>query len=212
MKKSILILSIFLSFTQIGGRTQTQPIPSEFPCFIQKNSELSEVIHLLSKVPKNQLEEFVGVLQNFAAPRNFDWRLCLLIMHNESRINTKEKAGSFGGLIMFDTDARRMLKASFEELLSMSYVAQAKAAVILWEAAEKMTGTKITSFIELQVSTFMPIWLKSEGNPFPASEQIKKQNFPFVGANGEISKESLLKFYRKKVAADASLKFFLGKI
>ena len=212
MRKKLLLTIIFWGLLY-GASPQS--IANKEPLselYIPKKQYDPLVENILSKVPKNELEDFISVLKDFAEPRGFDWHLILLVMHNESQVNTKEKSGGFGGLIMFGSDARRILKVSMEQLLKMSYIEQAKAAVIIWESAEKMTGIKIDGFEKLQISIFVPYWLKSDGCPYPATASVKQQNNPFCGADGNISKESILSFYRKKVAANGSLKYFLGKI
>ena len=213
MKKLILLIFIFISSIGItsNGKVYPQNLPLE-PIKIPTEIKYLQVKQLLSKVPKNEQEEFVKVLKEFADSRNFDWRFCLLVMWNESGVNTKAVSGNYAGLIMFGKEALRVLKITKEELLSMNFIEQAKAAVIIWEESERMMKTKIKNFSDLQMATFVPAWLNHPGNPYPSNAAIKAGNWPFCGKDGEISKESILNFYRKKINTYEELKYFRGKI
>jgi hypothetical protein len=213
MKKLILLILIFISSIAItpNGKLYPQNLPLE-PIKIPTEIKYLQVKQLLSKVPKNELEEFVNILKEFADKRNFDWRVCLLVMWNESIVNTKAVSGNYAGLIMFGKEARKILGVSKEQLLSMNFIEQAKAAVIIWEGSERMMKTKIKDFSDLQMATFVPAWMNHPGNPYPSNEAIKAGNWPFCGKDGEISKESILNFYRKKINLYEELKYFRGKI
>lgn len=171
-----------------------------------------EVESLLKNVPKQEKDGFINVLKEFSNKRGLDWRYTLLIMWGESGVNTKVVSGSFVGLIQFGTDARRILGVTKEDLLNMSYTDQAKCAVKIWESNEKWKKIKIDNFIKLQLSTFMPTWVDLDGNPYPASDIIKEQNSAFVNSEGNITKNSILNFFRRKVNNQVELKYFRGKI
>lgn len=207
MKLLLTFLLALITLTAAAPQTIPSGIPMPDPIEIRYH----RVKKLLCKVPDEQRDDFVKVLKSFGDARGFDWRFCLFIMWNESVMNPKAQTNSYAGLIMFGPDARRMLKVSMEQLLQMNYVEQAKAAVKIWEANEKMMGMKINSFISLQLSTFVPAWMNHHGNPYPASELIKKQNYPFCNSDGEMTKESILNLYRKKASLYEELKYFRGK-
>lgn len=170
-----------------------------------------EIKGLLNRIPKEQQADFVEVIKTFADERGFDWRFILLLMWGESNISTTVVSGGFVGLIQFGYHARLYLKLSIEELLKKNFVEQAKCAVLVWEANEIMMRTKIKDFQSLQMATFVPAWLNHHGNPYPASEIIKAQNYPMCNSNGEITKESILNIYRKKVSIIEELKYFRNK-
>jgi len=174
--------------------------------------EHREIKELLMRVPEEQREAFVEVLKAFGEKRGFDWRFTLLLMYNESRLNTQARGGSYVGLIMFGKEVRAIFKLSVQDILNMNHVQQAELAVKVWERNESM-GEKyhIKDFITLQLATFMPAWIPHHGNPYPASALVKKSNYPFVGKNGHISKESLLNFYRNHAASHKELNYFIGK-
>lgn len=201
---------IFLCITLMAAapinfvNTMPHPVPVEI--------EHSDVKELLCKVPDDEREAFVKVLKSFGDARGLDWKYCLLIMWGESHIDTKADAGGFAGLIMFGYHARELLKVSKEELLNMSYVEQAKAAVTIWEANEKFSGVKLNSFIRLEMSTFLPAFINHPGNPYPASEIIRSQNYPLCDASGQLTQESILNFVRKKINYQEELKYFRGRI
>lgn len=205
MKTILTFLLAFITLTAAAPQNVQSSTPDPIEIKYHK------VKKLLCKVPDAQRREFVEVLEAFASERGFDWRFCLLLMWGESNINTKASTGSFAGLIMFGPDARRMLGVTKTELLQMNYVQQAKAAVKIWEANERMTRVKIHDFLSLQLSTFMPAWVSHHGNPYPASEIIKKQNFPMCNEDWEITRESILAIYRKKAHLYEELKYFRGK-
>lgn len=170
-----------------------------------------EVKELLYRIPKEQRNDFVEVLKNFADARGFDWRFCLLLMWGESNISTTASAGSFAGLIMFGYQARNLLKVSKEELLQKNFVEQAKFAVIIWEETERVLKTKIKDFQSLQIATFMPAWMNHHGNPYPASDIVKTQNYPLCDSNGQMTKQSILNIYRRKAAIIEDLAYFRNK-
>lgn len=170
-----------------------------------------EVQKLLDRVPKEQQADFVQVLKCFADDRGFDWRFCLLLMWGESNISTTAASGGFVGLIQFGYHARLFLKISAEELLKKNFVEQAKYAVMIWEGNENMMKTKIKDFQSLQMSTFVPAWMNHHGNPYPASASIKTQNYPLCNANGNMTRESVLNAYRKKVNIYEELAYFRNK-
>lgn len=185
---------------------------NKFPISNPIEIEHSDVKELLCKVPDDEREEFVKVLKTFGDERNLDWKYCLLIMWGESHIDTKAVGGDFVGLIMFGYHARQHLNVSKEQLLQMSYVEQAKAAVKIWEANEKFSGVKLNSFIRLEMSTFLPAFIGHPGNPYPASEIIRSQNYPLCDASGQLTQESILSFIRKKIYYQEELKYFRGRI
>lgn len=172
-----------------------------------------EVRELLMYIPTEQRDSFVTILKDFGDKRNFDWRFTLLLMHNESRLNNQAKAGSYAGLIMFGKEVRRSFNLTIDDILKMNHIQQANLAVKVWEKNEAMGEKyKIKDFISLHLATFMPAWIPYSGNPYPASALVKKSNHPFVDKNGNITKESLLDFYRKQSSHYKELKYFIGKI
>jgi hypothetical protein len=173
--------------------------------------EYPEVKELLDRVPKEQRNDFVGVLKSFADERGFDWRFCLLLMWGESGVSTTTVSGGFVGLIQFGYHARLLLKLSVEELLQKNYVEQAKFAVIIWKETERVTNTKINDFQKLQIATFLPAFINHHGNPYPVSDIIKSQNYPLCDANGQMTKQSILNIYRKKTYMYEELKYFRDK-
>lgn len=202
--------SIFLCITLIADAPKNYTYSMKIPLPVE--IEHSDVKELLCKVPDDQREEFVKVLKSFGDARELDWKFCLLIMWGESRLDPKADSGGFAGLIMFGYHARELLKVSKEELLQMNYVEQAKAAVTIWEANEKFSGVKLNSFIRLEMSTFLPAFINHPGNPYPASEIIRTQNYPLCDASGQLTKESILNFVRKKINYHEELKYFRGRI
>ncbi len=194
------IESIVESDTLIVEKTDI-PMEEKYP----------EVKELLLKVPSEQRKDFVDTLKTFADERGFDWRFCLLLMWGESGISTTAKANSFVGLIMFGHHARLFLKVSESELLQKNFVEQAKCAIMLWEETERIMKVKINDFQKLQIATFMPAWLNHHGNPYPASEIVKAQNYPLCDANGQMTKQSILNICRKKTYMYEELKYFRDK-
>ena len=201
---------IFLCITLIAAAPKNYSDSMKIPLPVE--IEHSDVKELLCKVPDDQREEFVKVLKSFGDARELDWKFCLLIMWGESRMDPKADGGGFAGLIMFGYHARKLLNVSKEELLQMNHVEQAKAAVKVWEANEKFSGVKLNSFIRLEMSTFLPAFLSHSGNPYPASEIIRTQNYPLCDASGQLTKESILNFVRKKINYNEELKYFRGRI
>lgn len=206
-------LCIFILFFTTIQATYHQVLPSK-PMVVVKipiDTTYPEVKALLDRVPKEQQTDFVKVLKDFADARGFDWRFCLLLMWGESGINTKTVSGGFVGLIQFGHHARIILNLSIEELLQKNFVEQAKFAVIIWEKTENILKTKIKDFQSLQIATFMPAWMNHHGNPYPASDIVKTQNYPLCDANGQMTKESILNIYRKKTHLYEELKYFRNK-
>lgn len=219
MIKFFLYITIIIFFISIRTpniqKEKYNPKRIEFKTdtFINQSIEekYSEVKELLLRVPKEQRDSFVIVLKDFADERNFDWRFCLLLMWGESGINTTEASGSFVGLIMFGYHARIVLNLTKEELLRKNFIEQAKYAVVIWEANEKMMKTKIKDFQSLQIATFVPAWMNHHGNPYPASDIIKKQNYPLCDSNGNITRESILNVYRRRCHLYDELTYFRNK-
>ena len=205
-----IITSIFLCITFIAAAPITSEDSIKAPLPIE--IEHSDVKELLCRIPDDQREEFVKVLKSFGDARGLDWKFCLLIMWGESRIDPKADGGGFAGLIMFGYHARQLLNVSKEQLLQMNHVEQAKAAVTIWEANEKFSGVKLNSFIRLEMSTFLPAFINHPGNPYPVSEIIRTQNYPLCDASGQLTKESILNFVRKKINYNEELRYFRGKI
>jgi hypothetical protein len=210
IKKFLCIIILFFTLIQA---TFHQELPYKPIIVIEVPVEklYPEVKELLDRVPKEQRDSFVIVLKDFADERNFDWRFCLLLMWGESHISTTVSSRSFAGLIMFGIDARKILKISKEELLQKNFIKQAEFAVIIWNAVEKMMKTKIKDFQSLQIATFVPAWMNHHGNPYPASDIIKTQNYPLCNANGQMTKQSILNIYRKKTYMYEELKYFRDK-
>ena len=211
MIKKLLCIFIFI-FATIQA-TYHQILPPKPLSVLELPAEkiYPEVKALLNRVPKEQQTDFVKVLKDFADARGFDWRFCLLLMWGESDINPTASAGGFAGLIMFGYQARNLLKISKEELLQKNHVEQAKFAVIIWEETERVLKTKIKDFQSLQIATFMPAWVNHHGNPYPASDIVKTQNYPLCDANGQMTKESILNIYRRKAAIIEDLAYFRNK-
>lgn len=210
IKKFLCIFILFFTTIQATYHQVLPPKPMvvvEIPI----DTTYPEVKELLNRVPKEQQADFVEVLKCFADERGFDWRFCLLLMWGESNISTTAASGGFAGLIMFGYQARNLLKVSKEELIQKNFVEQAKFAVIIWEETEKVLKTKIKDFQSLQIATFMPAWMNHHGNPYPASNIVKTQNYPLCDANGQMTKESILNIYRKKTHLYEELKYFRNK-
>jgi hypothetical protein len=210
IKKFLCIIILFFTTIQATYHQVLPPKPMvvvEIPI----DTTYPEVKALLDRVPKEQQADFVEVLKCFADERGFDWRFCLLLMWGESGINTKTLSGGFVGLIQFGYHARIILNLSVEELLQKNFVEQAKFAVIIWEETERVLKTKIKDFQSLQIATFMPAWMNHHGNPYPASDIVKTQNYPLCDANGQMTKESILNIYRKKTHLYEELKYFRNK-
>ena len=210
IKKFLCIIILFFTTIQATYHQVLPPKPMvvvEIPI----DTTYPEVKALLDRVPKEQQADFVEVLKCFADERGFDWRFCLLLMWGESNISTTAASGGFAGLIMFGYQARNLLKVSKEELIQKNFVEQAKFAVIIWEETERVLKTKIKDFQSLQIATFMPAWMNHHGNPYPASDIVKTQNYPLCDANGQMTKESILNIYRKKTHLYEELKYFRNK-
>lgn len=210
IKKFLCIFILFFATIQATYHQVLPPKPMvvvEIPI----DTTYPEVKELLDRVPKEQQADFVKVLKDFADARGFDWRFCLLLMWGESGISTTVSSGGFVGLIQFGYHARIILKLSIEELVQKNHVEQAKFAVILWEKTEDVLKTKIKDFQNLQMATFMPALLNHHGNPYPASDIVKAQNYPLCDANGQLTKASILNIYRKKVFAIEELAYFRNK-
>jgi len=210
IKKFLCIFILFFTTIQATYHQVLPPKPMvvvEIPI----DTTYPEVKELLNRIPKEQQADFVEVLKCFADERGFDWRFCLLLMWGESNISTTAASGGFAGLIMFGYQARNLLKVSKEELIQKNFVEQAKFAVIIWEETEKVLKTKIKDFQSLQIATFMPAWMNHHGNPYPASNIVKTQNYPLCDANGQMTKESILNIYRKKTHLYEELKYFRNK-
>lgn len=208
MKATFIFIFTFITLIAAAPVNLKYSMPEPIPIEI----EHSDVKELLCKVPDDEREEFVKVLKAFGDARNLDWKYCLLIMWGESHIDTKAIGGDFVGLIMFGYHARQHLNVSKEELLQMNHVEQAKAAIKIWEANEKFSGVKLNSFIRLEMSTFLPAFIGHPGNPYPASEIIRSQNYPLCDASGQLTQESILSFVRKKIYYQEELKYFRGRI
>lgn len=202
----------FLLITLIAAAPMNSKDAATMPIVKPIEDEHEDVKELLCKVPDKQREEFVNVLKSFGDARNLDWKFCLLIMWGESHIDTKAVGGNFVGLIMFGTHARAYLKVSKEQLLQMNHVEQAKAAVVIWEANEKAAKTKIDCFQKLQMATFLPGLMGHPGNPYPVSAAIRSQNSALCDSNGQLTRESILNIFRKKINLYEELRYFRGKI
>lgn len=210
IKKFLCIFILFFTTIQATYHQVLPPKPMvvvEIPI----DTTYPEVKELLDRVPKEQQADFVKVLKDFADARGFDWRFCLLLMYGESGISTTVISNGFVGLIQFGYHARNLLKVSKEELIQKNFVEQAKFAVIIWEETERVLKTKIKDFQSLQIATFMPAWMNHHGNPYPASDIVKTQNYPLCDANGQMTKESILNIYRKKTHLYEELKYFRNK-
>jgi hypothetical protein len=173
-----------------------------------------EVKDLLCKIPDNEREEFVNKIMEFSNNRGLDWRYMLLLMYCESGINPSAKSGSFAGLIMFGVHVRSLLDITIDELVKLSYLEQLDMAIFVLEENERLLDVKLNSFFKLQLSIFMPYWLKcSESGIYPASDIVKQQNYPIVGSDGNVTKESIINAFRRKISREGDiLKYFEGKI
>jgi len=213
MKKLLIIIGIILVFGIQGQKNEKKPTKvlvneHKLPVEIKYH----RVKTLLCKVPDGQRDEFVRLLKTFADERGFDWRFCLLVMFNESGLNPKTISGNYMGLVMFGNSARKILGVSKQELYEMNYVEQTKAAIKIWESSEKMMRTTIDGYFSLVMCNFLPAYMNYHHNsPLPVSEQIKKQNYPLLNKQGELTKESILNFSRKRVNLYKELKYFRGK-
>jgi len=178
---------------------------------ISVEEEHEEVRELLLLIPESNRSSFVKRAKQFGAERNIDWRLLLLSFYQESGLKTTSVSGSFMGLTMFGPDARRVLGVTSTQLLQMSHTEQLELAIKMWAISENHGG-KISGFIDLLIINFAPAWYKHPGNPYPAPQNIKAANMHSVDANGNITKESVLKFFRRKVILDTKLSYFIGKV
>lgn len=178
---------------------------------VSVEEEHPEVKELLLLIPESDRSSFVKRAKQFGEERNIDWRFLLLSFYQESGLKTTSVSGPFMGLTMFGPDARRVLGVTSTQLLKMSHTEQLELAIKMWAMSEKHGG-KISEFIDLLIVNFAPAWFKHPGNPYPAPPNIKAANSHNVDANGNITKESILRFFRRKVIIDPKLTYFIGKV
>jgi len=214
MKKYILI-GAMLGVTSCSTQQPTiETIAAPTTPAEPKIEELHpEVCEILMKIPDDQRQEFIETCKSFADKRNFDWRFILLIGYNESGLQTNKRVGQYAGIFMFGNIARELLGITMDNLLTASHTQQLQYAMKLWEMTESRGESfKIKDFLSLQLANFAPMWIPFRGDPYPADEQMKTQNAPIVGEDGEITRDSILTFYRQKVSREPHLKYFIGKI
>lgn len=171
-----------------------------------------ELEPMLIKIPEAEKTEFLETLIEFGNKRSFDWKLVVLLLYQESGIDKNKVAGQYVGIAMFGNIAQKVLGVTASEILKMSHVEQLRLAIKMWEISEKKKNAYICEFIDLQIANFAPAWFKHPGLPYPANEDIKKANPKVVDEDGNVTKNSILAFYRNKIAKDASLKYFINKI
>jgi hypothetical protein len=204
-----LVFSLFVPFSCLNGfivaRT-TKPTK-----VVSVETEHPEVRELLLLIPESERAEFVKIAKQFGVERNMDWRFLLLSFYQESGLRTTSVSGVFMGLTMFGPDARRVLGVTTEQLLQMNHVQQLQLALRMWAITEQRSG-RMHEFIDLLIINFAPAWYKHHGNPYPATQSIKAANSANVDANGNITKQSILSFFRRKVQRDPKLVYFIGKI
>ena len=206
-----LFLVIFL-FGNVAFRNgQFEAQAKQNVVSVSVEDEHPEVRELLLLIPESDRSFFVKRAKTFGEERNFDWRFLLLSFYQESGLKTKSVSGAFMGLTMFGPDARSVLGVTSTQLLQMSHTEQLELAIKMWAMTEK-SGGKISEFIDLLIINFAPAWYKHPGNPYPAPPNIKAANSHSVDANGNITKESVLSFFRKKVNIDPKLTYFIGKV
>ena len=179
----------------------TIPIEEKYP----------EVKELLILIPQQQRDSFVSISQRFAKRRGLDWRFLLYVFYQESGIQPTLRSGNYAGICQFGSVAREMLGVSMKELLSMNHVQQLRLAIRMWKMSENWRGM-IHTPLDLVLLNFAPAWVGHKGNPYPASQLIINSNPAVVDNNGQITKHSILKFIRRKVARDENLAYFVGKI
>lgn len=180
-------------------------------------ADVQPVQHLLDRVPLEQQAEFVNILREFATERNFDWRMCLLIMYQESSLDTKMEGihlPSYVGIAMFGRDVRKQFGLTRSQVLNMNHVEQVKLAVRMWEMNEKNNGVTINSFLKLHLANFYPVWLKyaDRNGILPAPDHVKAANSTLLSSNGEFTCQGLMGFFRRKVQRNQELKWFRNKI
>ena len=223
MKNVFLIILLSLLNFNTNGNSKTIEIKESVDMIemtvdtVNVYADVKPVQHLLDIVPEDEQYEFVEVLRDFASKRGFDWRLCLLVLYQESGLKT-DMVGiyqpSFVGIAMFGYYARKELGVSRSEILKMNHIEQAKLAVSMWESNEKQRNTQIDGFLLLHVANFYPAWMPyaKKGGILPSTKKAKKQNKPLLMGQKEFTRDGLLNFYRKKVQSAPELSWFIGKV
>ena len=169
-----------------------------------------EVKDLLLLIPKGERKLFVDRAKRFGKKRGIDWRFLLMLFYQESGLNPKTISGNYAGIAMFGPQARNLLGITKSELVSKTHYEQFELAIEMWNYFETKLGL-VNEFVDLIIINFAPAWLNHPGNPYPASDLIKKSNPAFVNKKGNITKESILSFYRRKSKREPSLKYFINK-
>jgi hypothetical protein len=227
MKNLLVLLFVLINFSNSNGintkTLETKEPAVEIPTItldtveITAYTDVKPVENLLDKVPVEQRDSFVAVLREFATERGFDWRVCLLVLYQESGLNPQMEGlelKSFVGIAMFGSAARKELGVTRSELLKMNHLQQVKLAVKMWEMNERQKGVKVDGFLKLHLCNFYPIWLKyaDRGGILPAPKKVKKANSALLSSNGEFTVNGLLGFYRNKVKNAPELAWFNGRI
>ena len=228
MRNVIIIMILVLlnsSFSNGTHRFETKEneSPKEIPTItldaveVVYYSDVDSVQGLLELVPVEQRDSFVAILREFATERGFDWRVCLLVLYQESGLNPQMvgiELKSFVGIAMFGRSARKELGVTRSELLKMNHLQQVKLAVKMWEINERQKGVKVDGFLKLHLCNFYPVWLKyaDRGGILPAPAKVKKANRALLSSNGEFTVNGLLGFYRNKVKTAPELAWFNGRI
>lgn len=173
--------------------------------------EHPEVSDLLKLIPNDQRDSFVIELKKFAGKRNFDWRLMLLLMYNESGINPQKESGQYVGLIMFGNVAREELGISRKTLVSATHLEQVRYAVQMWEKIEQWgSNYRIRDFTTLFWSTCYPAFVAHSGNPYMASEEELKMFHFFKSEDGLIHKKGVIHWYTEKAKSEKILSVFIN--
>ena len=202
----IVIMAVFTAFPALVSNGKSKVIlPMHLNHTIEEiHPEVKEILCLINS---SERKEFVNILKVFGNERNMDWRIPLLLLYQESHLRCNNQSGSYVGIAMFGPDAFRALKTTRTAVLSMNAVEQLHLAIKMWKMSEK-NGKKISTFLDLLIINFVPAWFGHNGAPYPYNESIYNANSAFVNAAGEITKESLLNFYRRKVQSEAALLYF----
>ena len=221
MRVFFIFMFIFLNLDNSEGVNQTYEFTSTSTATIEVVTDTIEVVtdiedvaSILELVPDSIEVEFCNVLRDFANPRGFDWKLILLLMYNESLLNTTRVGNggltSYVGLIMFGTVAREGLGVTRDSVLQMNHVEQAKLAVKMWEKVEAWGSKyKIVDFLSLQLATFSPAWIPYRHQAIlPADSLTKAYNPTLVDSQGNITPTMVLSHYKKKVFSNKNLKYF----
>lgn len=221
MKKLILLLLLMCSnFTSVNSNYEVVESFETFEITLDEfvvHGDVYDVQPLMEYVPDSLEREFCQILRDFSRSRKFDWRIILLVLYQESKLNPRSVGThlkSYVGLAMFGSIARKELGVTRSEVLAMNHVEQAKLAIEMWKITERQRKTTIDGFLALHVANFYPAWLPhiNKGGVLPSNDKVKKFNYPLLMGNDEFTCKGLLTFYKNKIKREPNLKFFRDKI